>query len=261
MKIAVCIKAVPDTDTRVRIAADGRSVDFSDVKFIISPYDEFALEEAIRTKEAKGGDVVVVGLGGDEVPPILREGLARGGDTAYHVRNDGIAAGDPLIVGNVLAAALKEINPDIVFFGKHGVGGDNQQVHTVVAERLGWPQATLVTKLELTDKGVRAEREIEGGLEVVEAPLPVVIGAHKGLNEPRYPKLPAIMQAKKKPLTTKTAADLGFSAAEVGPEAAGIAVLSMHLPPARQAGRRIEGDVNQQINELLSALQSEAKVI
>lgn len=261
MKIVVCIKAVPETDTRIRIAADGRSVDFTDVKFIVSPYDEFALEEGIRVKEAKGGEVIVIGLGGGEVPAVLREGLARGADSAIHISHDGVAATDPLIVGKILAAAIQQVNPDIVFFGKHGVGGDNQQVHTVVAERLGWPQATVVTKLEIADSRIRAEREIEGGLEVVEASLPCVIGAQKGLNEPRYPKLTAIMQAKKKPFASKTVADLGLSAAEVNEQAAATVITSMHLPPPRQAGRRIDGDVSEQVSGLLNALQNEAKVL
>ncbi len=261
MKIAVCIKAVPETDTRIKIAADGRSIDRSDIKFILSPYDEFALEEAIKLKESKGGNVTVIGLGGDEVPAVLRDGLARGADDAIHVSSAGVATDDPLTVGKVLAAAVKSVGADLVFFGKHGVGGDNQQVHAVVAEKLGLPQATVVTKLEVGDGKIRAEREIEGGLEVVETPIPAVIAAQKGLNEPRYPKLQGIMQAKKKPLATKTAADLGLSADQVGESAAGIRVTAMSLPPARQAGRRIDGDAGQQVAELVNALQNEAKVI
>ncbi len=261
MKIAVCIKAVPETDTRIRIAADGRSIDRTDVKFIISPYDEFALEEAVRLKEAKGGQVVAVSLGGDEVPNLLREALARGADEALHISGDGVAVDDPLCVGKTLAAALKTLTPDIVFFGKHGVGGDNQQVHAIVAEKLGWPQVTVVTKLEIGDGRLRAEREIEGGIEVVETPLPAVIGAQKGLNEPRYPKLQSIMQAKKKPLVIKTFADFGLTAAEVGPEAAGLMITALRLPPPRQAGRKITGDPAQQVGELMAALQNEVKVI
>lgn len=261
MKIAVCIKAVPETDTRIKIAADGRSIDPKDVKFIISPYDEFALEEAVRLKEAKGGQVVALSLGGDEVPNLLREALARGADEALHISAAGVAVDDPLCVGKTLAAALKTIAPDIVFFGKHGVGGDNQQVHAVVAEKLGWPQVTVVTKLEVGDGRLRAEREIEGGVEVVETTLPAVIGAQKGLNEPRYPKLQSIMQAKKKPLATKTFADFGLTAAEVGPEAAGLTITALRLPPPRQAGRKITGDPDQQAGELLAALQNEVKVI
>ena len=140
MKIAVCLKAVPETDTRIRIAADGRSIDPTDVKFIMSPYDEFALEAALLTKEAKGGEVVVFGLGGDEVPTVLRDGLARGAERAVHISSAGIATHDPMIVGTVLAAALKEYGPDITFFGKHGVGGDNQAVPSMVAEHLGCPR-------------------------------------------------------------------------------------------------------------------------
>lgn len=261
MKIVVCIKAVPETDTRIKIAADGCSIDRTNVKFIISPYDEFALEEAVRLKEAKGGQVIAMSLGGDEVPSILREALARGADEAIHISSTGIAVDDPLCVGKTLAAALKTLTPDIVFFGKHGVGCDNQQVHSIVAEKLGWPQVTVVTKLEVSDGRLRAEREIEGGIEVVETGLPAVIGAQKGLNEPRYPKLQSIMQAKKKPLVTKTFSDFGLSSADVGPEAAGLVITALRLPPPRQAGRKITGDPSQQVSELMSALQNEVKVI
>ncbi|MGQ9897873.1 MAG: electron transfer flavoprotein subunit beta/FixA family protein [Acidobacteriota bacterium] len=261
MKIAVCIKAVPETDTRIKIAADGCSIDRTDVKFIISPYDEFALEEAVRIKEAKGGQVIALALGSDEVPNLLREALARGADEAIHISSTGVAVDDPLCVGKVLAAALKTITPDLVFFGKHGVGGDNQQVHAIVAEKLGWPQITVVTKLEIGDGHLRAEREIEGGIEVVETNLPAVVAAQKGLNEPRYPKLQSIMQAKKKPLASKSFSDFGLSAAEVGPEGAGLVITSLRLPPPRQSGRKITGDPEQQASELLSALQNEVKVI
>ncbi|MCS7080321.1 MAG: electron transfer flavoprotein subunit beta/FixA family protein [Chloracidobacterium sp.] len=261
MKIAVCIKAVPETDTRIKIAADGRSIDRTGVKFIISPYDEFALEEAVRLKEAKGGQVIALSLGGDEVPNLLREALARGADEAMHITDAGVAVDDPLCVGKTLAAALKTITPDIVFFGKHGVGGDHQQVHTIVAEKLGWPQVTVVTKLEVSDGRLRAEREIEGGVEVIETMLPAVIAAQKGLNEPRYPKLQSIMQAKKKPLATKTFADFGLTPSDVGPEAAGLMIMALRLPPPRQAGRKITGDPDQQVSELLAAMQNEVKVI
>ncbi len=261
MKIVVCLKAVPETDTRIRIAADGRSVDLADVKFTMSPYDEYALEQGLLLKEAKGGEVIVLGVGGDEVPPVLRDGLARGAESAVHISSDGVASGDPLAVGKVLAAAIKEISPDIVLCGKHGVGGDNHQVHAVIAERLGWAQITIVTELTVTDNKVTGEREIEGGREIVEASLPAVIGAHKGKVEPRYPKLPDIMKAKKKPFETKTVAQLGLSAAEVGPESATVVVTAMHLPPPRQAGRRIEGDAAAQVSTLLDALQNEAKVL
>ncbi|HZS43516.1 MAG TPA: electron transfer flavoprotein subunit beta/FixA family protein [Blastocatellia bacterium] len=257
MKAIVCVKAVPDTETRIKIGADGRSIDRTDVKFIISPYDEYALEEGLKLKEAAGGgEVVIVSFGGDEVPAIMRECLARGADRAIHVKDAAIDEADTVTVGKALAAAIKPENPDIVLCGTKGVGGDNSQIASIVAEYLGIPQVTDVTKMQVTDRNVRAEREIEGGHEVIETQLPVVISAQKGLNEPRYATLKGIMAAKKKPIDTKSAADLGLT--DLSPK---VRIVALGYPPARPSGRIIPGDPDAATNALVDALHNEAKVI
>ena len=257
MKAIVCVKVVPDTETRIKIAANGRSIEKGDVKFIISPYDEYALEAGLRLKEAAGnGEVVIVSVGGDETPPVLRECLARGADRAIHIKDSALDEADTIATGRALAAAIKGESPDIVLCGMKGVGGDNSQVATIVAEFLGLPQINDVVKMQITDGNVHAEREIEGGHEVIETKLPAVISAQKGLNEPRYPSLKGIMAAKKKPIDTKSAADLGLS--DLAPK---VRVVALNYPPTRPAGRIIPGDPDAATQGLVDALKNEAKVI
>jgi electron transfer flavoprotein beta subunit len=177
----VCITHVPDTESRIKIA-DGKKVDENGLKFIVSPYDEFALEEAIKLKEKSGGgDVTVLTFGPDRAQAALREALARGATKAMHVKGDAGQA-DALGIAKVLAAAIRTIPHDVVFFGKQGVGTDNGLVGPMVAELLGMPQVNVVTKLEVADGKATAHREIEGAEEVIEVPLPAVITAQKGLN-------------------------------------------------------------------------------
>ncbi len=247
MKILVALKQVPDTETKVKVAADGKSLDPADVKWITSTYDEYALEEALRLKESKGAEVTVVSLGGDSVKDVLRNALALGADAAVLLRSD---ATDPLAVATALAGFAKDKGFDLIFAGNKGLGGDNASVGPMLAELLGVAQANVVVKFEVTDAGFRAEREIEGGTEVVEGALPAVITAQKGINEPRYASLKGIMAAKK-----KTIEEVEITA----PEGA-TAVLAMTLPPARPEGRKLDGDAAAQAAALLNALKDEAKV-
>ena len=247
MKILVALKQVPDTETKVKVAADGKSLDPADVKWITSTYDEYALEEALRLKESKAAEVTVVSLGGDSVKDVLRNALALGADAAVLLRSD---ASDPLAVATALAAFAKDKGFDLIFAGNKGMGGDNASVGPMLAELLGIAQANVVVKFEVTDGGFRAEREIEGGTEVVEGALPAVITAQKGLNEPRYASLKGIMAAKKKTIEEVDGA---------APEGA-TAVLAMTLPPARPEGRKLDGDAAAQAAALLNALKDEAKV-
>ncbi len=200
MKIAVCIKRVPDSETRVKIAPDGKSLDEAGVKFVLNPYDEFAVEEALRRREQAGaGEVAVFSLGPAAAQETIRMALAMGADRGVLLQVDGIP-GDGLVVARALAAALKDGGFDLVLFGKLAIDDYNHQVGPMVAELLGLPCVTAVSHLEIADgKGV-AEREIEGGVEVCEFPLPAVLTVDKGLNEPRYPALKGIMAAKKKPI-------------------------------------------------------------
>jgi electron transfer flavoprotein beta subunit len=258
LKIAVCVKQVPDTETRVRIAPDGKGIVETDVNWVVSPYDEFAIEEALKIKEAKGGEVVLVSVGPDRVQSALRNGLAMGADAALHLKDAAFEGLDPLGTARVLAAAIKGLGADLIFTGQQGVGGDHSQVPGLLAELLDLPQVTMAVKVELAEGSARVEREVEGAHEVWETSLPAVISAQKGLNEPRYASLKGIMAAKKKPIDVKDAAALGLDPTAL---AARAVVTSLELPPARQAVRMIEGDADTQVKELLRLLHEEAKVI
>jgi electron transfer flavoprotein beta subunit len=250
VKIAVCIKRVPDTETRIRIAGDGASIDETGVKFIINPYDEFAVEEALQRRDkAGGGEVVVIALGPDAAQETIRSVLAMGADRGVLLKAERIPA-DALAVAKALAAELKDGGYDLVLFGKMAADDYHHGVGPMVAELLDLPCVTAISKLELEGgKGI-AEREIEGGVEVVEFALPAVLTAEKGLNTPRYPALKGIMAAKKKPIEIKPAA-LG--------EARAI-VTSLSLPPDRKAGR-IVGEGPDAVPELVRLLRTEAKVL
>src|SRR5213596_1328192 len=248
MKIAVCIKRVPDSETRVKIASDGKSLDEAGVKFILNPYDEFAVEEALRRKEQAGtGEVVVVALGPAAAQETIRTALAMGADRGVLLQVDRIPA-DGLEAAKALAAELKGGGYDLILFGKMAIDDYNHQVGPMVAELLDLPCVTTVAHLEIEGgKGV-AEREIEGGLEVVELPLPAVLTTDKGLNEPRYAALKGIMAAKKKPLEERPVAQ-GEPGLEV-----------LELPPPRGAGR-IVGSGVEAIPELIRVLREEAKIL
>jgi len=258
MKIAVCIKQVPDTETRIRIAPDGKGIVENDVNWIVSPYDEFAIEEALKIKEAKGGEVVLLTLGPDRAQSALRSGLAMGADSALHLKDPLFEKTDTLGTAWALASALKPLAPDLILMGQQGVGGDNAQVPGLVAEILDLPQVTMAVKIELQDGRATIEREIEGAHETWEVTLPAVVSAQKGLNEPRYASLKGIMAAKKKLIETKGAADLSLTAEQLAPRTR---VVALELPPARSAVKMIEGDADTQVKELLRLLHEEAKVI
>lgn len=255
----VCISQVPDTESRIKVAADSKHIDESGLKFIVSPYDEFALEEAIRLKEAKGGDVTVVTFGPDRAGQALRECLARGATKALHIKGDSPDA-DSLGVAKVLAAAVKTLPHDVVFFGKQGVGVDNALVGPMVAELLGYPQVNVVTKIEFGDGKLTAHREIEGAEEIIECSLPAVVTAQKGLNEPRYASLKGIMAAKKIPIDTKSVTDLGLSDADVFNQR--VTFVSLELPPEKSGGRKIDGaDAAAAAQEIVKFLREEAKAL
>jgi electron transfer flavoprotein beta subunit len=259
MKIAVCVKQVPDTETRVKIAPDGASILENDVNWIVSPYDELAIEEALRIKEAKGGEVILVSLGPERAQSALRNGLAMGADSALHLLDPAFAGADTLGTARALAAAIRSLAPfDLVLTGQQGVGGDNSQIPGLLAELLDLPQVTMAVKIELHDGGAVVEREIEGAHETWETTLPAVISAQRGLNEPRYASLKGIMAAKKKPIKALSAADLGLAPGDLAPK---LRLFAMELPPPRPAVRMVEGDAATQARELVRLLHEEAKVI
>jgi electron transfer flavoprotein beta subunit len=259
VKIIVCVKQVPDTTTRIRVAEGGTSIVDSDVSWIVAPYDEFAIEEALKIKEAKGGEVVLVSLGPDRAQTALRNGLAMGADSAVHLKDPLFEATDTLGTARALAAAIKALAPfDLVLTGQQGVGGDNSQIPGLLAEMLDLPQVTVAVKIEIGDGKAVVEREVEGAHETWETSLPAVVSAQKGLNEPRYASLKGIMAAKKKPLDVKDAAALGLDAAALAPK---VKIVALSLPPDRPPVKMIEGDAATQAKELLRLLHEEAKVI
>lgn len=260
MKIAVCIKAVPDTESKIQVGADKTNIDFNGIRFITSPYDEFAIEEALKLKEKHGGETVAFSVGGAEATEVLRDSLARGIDSAVHVQDADFANLDPLSTSKALAAAIKEGGFDVVICGWQGVGGDNSQVPSILAELLDWPQANMLVKFEVEGTNFKAEREIEGAHETVEGPLPVVISAQKGLNEPRYPSIKGVMAARRKEIAVKDAAALGLSGT-VGSAHTKLKIKELTPPPPRPQGRILEGDTDQQIKTLVDLLRTEAQVI
>ncbi|HUP47412.1 MAG TPA: electron transfer flavoprotein subunit beta/FixA family protein [Thermoanaerobaculia bacterium] len=257
MNSLVCVSHVPDTEARIKIA--GKGVDEAGLKFIVSPYDEYALEEAIRLKESKGGDVTVITFGPDRAAQALRECLARGATKAVHVKGDPAAA-DALGIARVLAAVIKSLPHELVLFGKQGVGTDNGLVGPMVAELLGYPQVNVVTHLEVGDGKLTAHREIEGAEEIIESSTPAVITAQKGLNEPRYASLKGIMGAKKVPIETRSVADLGLDESDVFNQR--VVYVSLELPPQKSGGRKVEGsDPAGAAREIVKYIREEAKAL
>ena len=228
---------------------DGKSVHLDGVTFVLNPFDEFAVEEALKLREAAGsGEVVGVSMGGDNVPKVLRTALAMGVDRAIHVKGD--AGFDALATARALANAIKGQTYDLILCGKSAIDQDNHAVGMMVAELLDLPSVSVVVKLDVKDGKVTAEREVEGGLVVVELPTPCVVAAQKGLNEPRYASLKGIMAAKKKPIDEVSAdfGDVQVEAMEVLPK------------PERQPGQ-ILGTGVEAIPTLIQKLREEAKVL
>src|SRR5215470_429444 len=259
MKILVAIKQVPDTATQVKIAADGKSIDTTGITWIVSPYDEFAVEEALRIKEKRGqGEVVAVSLGPDRVKEALRSCLAMGCDRAIHVNDPALAGADTLATSRALAAVIKQEAPQLVLCGRQAIDDDMGAVTAQLAELLGWPSAYWIMEeaVDADGKSVRVARQVEGGLEVFDLPLPAVLAAQKGLNEPRYPTLKGIMGAKKKEIRDVKASDLGL-----GGETAQLTVTALEALPPRPPGRIIQGDVQTAVKELVRSLREDAKAI
>jgi electron transfer flavoprotein beta subunit len=254
MNILVFIKRVPDTESRIRIDRETKTVVEEGLNFIINPYDEYAIEEALRLRDAKGGKVVVAALGPEEAGTTLKKALAMGADEAVLVKDDRQETYDALRVARILAA----LAADLLLFGRMSVGADNAAVPTMVAEILGLPQVNVVAKLEIEGSSGTAHREIEGAMEKVIFSLPAVVSAQKGLNEPRYETLKGIMAAKKKAVPVVTPAELGLSAEDLAPR---IDVLKIELPASKQAGKMIPGTPEEAARELVRLLRTEAKAL
>jgi electron transfer flavoprotein beta subunit len=262
MNSIVCLKEVPDTETRIEVR-DGKVVE-EGIQYVVNPYDEYALEEALKWQEEVGGKVTLVSLGPERARESILKGLAMGADEVYQLSDDAFQGGDAYATAKALAAAIKALDEyDVIFCGKQAVDADNAAVGIMLAEMLDLPHVSVVSKLEIDAdaKSARAERDIEGGREVVELPLPAVITAQKGLNEPRYPSFRGIRQARSKPFTQWNVADVGLDASGVGATGAMMEVLEVMPPPERPPGRVIPGEPAEAAAEVVRLLREEAKVI
>ena len=259
MNSLVCLKQVPDTETQIKVNPEGTGIVTDGIKYIVNPYDEFSVEEALRLKEKfKAGEVVILSIGPARATEAVRTALAMGADRGIHINDETLNQGDPLTVAQALAAAAAGVQYDVIFCGHRAIDDDFGEAGAMLAELLQLPQVTLVTKVEVSEDKKKAivERDIEGGKEVVEVPLPCVLTSQKGLNEPRYASLPGIMKAKKKPIDAKTAADLGVAAE------ARLQSVQYTMPPQRTAGKKFEGmEPAEAAKVVVQSLRNEAKVI
>jgi electron transfer flavoprotein beta subunit len=249
MDIIVCMKRVPDSAAKIKVAEDGKSIDPSGVEYIISPYDEMALERALQLKEEHGGSVTVVCLGVPEATKEIRQALAMGADKAIHVKDTGGSRG-PAGIAKVLADTIKGRPFDLLMFGRQSIDADNCAVGVMVAGVLDIPVVTLVTKLEVADGKATVHREAEGGTEVLEIALPAAFSAQRGLAEPRYASIKGIMKAKKKPIEEIDA-----------PEPSGALTLESLAPPPERTAGKIVGEGVEAVPELVRLLRQEAKVL
>jgi electron transfer flavoprotein beta subunit len=265
LKIGVLIKQVPDTETKIRIAGDGTDIVRDGIKYVMNPYDEIAVEQALKVKEKVGGDstVTVVSLGPARVVETLRTALAMGADRALHLKDDAFEGGDALATARVLKAALEPEGFDLVFSGKVAIDDNASVVPAAVAEMLEQPCVGFIHAFELAGDGKSANvrRRVDGGEQVIQCSLPAFFTCEKGLNEPRYASLPGIMKAKKKPIEEKSAADLGMAAQEVGKAGSGVQQTRLLPLPERGACKFIEGEAQEQARTVVQLLRNEAKVI
>jgi len=261
MNIVVCVKHVPDTEAAIKPLPDGSGVATEGLNYVLNPYDEFAVEEAVKIKEA-GGDtqVTVITVGPDGATKSLRTAIAMGADEAVHLNDPVFLETDAQGTAVILAAAIQTLPFDLILCGKQAVDDDCAQVGPALAELLGIPSVSVVTQLELEGDGKKAtvHRELEGATEVLECTLPAVLTTQKGLNEPRYPALPMIMKAKRKEIRTLDASALGLSPDAFAPRTETVEVSS---PPPRQGGRILEGDVAEVVREAVRLLKEEAKLL
>jgi electron transfer flavoprotein beta subunit len=248
VKILVPIKRVPDPATTIRVLPDGSGIATDNVKWVINPFDEIAIEEALRIKEKQGGEVVLVTIGQSTWQEQLRTGLAMGADRAILVKSE--APLDTLAIARILAKIVTDEKPELVLLGKQAIDDDSNQVGQMLAEMLGWPQATFASKVEFAGQKVTVTREVDGGLETIAFNLPAVVTTDLRLNEPRYASLPGIMKARKKELKEIPADSLGVNLAPK------LRIKTLAAPPKRQAGKKVGS-----VQELVQVLHTEAKVI
>jgi electron transfer flavoprotein beta subunit len=261
VKIGVLLKQVPDTESRIKPAADGKGVDPADIKWIVNPYDEFAIEQALLVKGTTATEVVVVSLGPARTVDAARTALAMGADRAVILDEDAFQGSDAFGVARALAAVIEKEGIDLVFAGKQAIDDDNVQVPQMVAALLGWPHAAGIVGFAQDGDAAKVKRGVGGGsVEHVKVRLPAVFTCDKGLNTPRFASLPGIMKAKTKPVKKYSAADLGVDG-DVGAGNARVTFSGYHAPPPRPPGRLLPGEMPDQVKELVRLLRQEAKVL
>jgi len=262
MNIVICVKQVPDTETKIKVK-DGQ-VDHTETKYVVNPYDEYAIEEGLRIKERLGEcKITLITMGPARAKDALKSGLAVGADEAIHLVDESFEGSDTYATALVLSKALEKTDYDIIFCGKQGVDEDHAQVGIALAELLDIPHVSVVTKLEIAEdlESAVARRELEGGHEVVETPLPAVITTQKGLNEPRYASIKGIMAVKKKIIAEWNADEVGVEKDKVGLQAAKITFVEVTLPPERVAGKIFDEDPTQDAIKVARLLRDEAKIL
>ncbi|PAQ16654.1 electron transfer flavoprotein subunit beta/FixA family protein [Bacillus sp. FJAT-42315] len=257
MNIYVLLKRTFDTEEKISVA--NGAIQEDGAEFIINPYDEYAVEEAIQIRDDKGGEVTVVSVGSEESEKQLRTALAMGADKAVLINiEDDVEDGDQFTTAKILAEYLKDKEADLIIAGNVAIDGGSGQVGPRVAELLDIPYVTTITNIEIDGETVNIVRDVEGDSEKIQTTLPLLVTAQQGLNEPRYPSLPGIMKAKKKPLEELELDDLDLEEDDVE---AKTKTIDIFLPPTKEAGRVLEGDLSDQVAELVNALHKEAKVI
>ncbi|MCZ0874403.1 electron transfer flavoprotein subunit beta/FixA family protein [Peribacillus sp. AS_2] len=258
MNIYVLLKRTFDTEEKITVSSSG-AINEEGAEFIINPYDEYGVEEAIQLRDTHGGEVTVVTVGNEDAEKQLRTALAMGADKAVLINiEDDVENGDEFTTSKVLADYLKNKEVDLIFAGNVAVDGGSGQVGTRVADLLDIPCVTTITEIQVDGEAVHIVRDVEGDSETIETKLPLLVTAQQGLNEPRYPSLPGIMKAKKKPLEELELNDLDLDEVDVE---AKTETIEVNLPPKKGEGRVLEGELNTQVNELVKLLHSEAKVI
>jgi electron transfer flavoprotein beta subunit len=263
LNVVVCIKQVPDTEAPIRIRADGQGIDEAGLNLVMNYYDEHATEAGLRLREQFGGTVTLVAVGPERSKEALRTGLAMGADEAVLVSDPALDGADHLSIARVLAAVIAPLPHDVVICGKLSTDDNAAVVGPALAEFLDLPQATAIAVLQMDADGTVAtvHREVEGGIEVLDVPLPAVLTVERSLNEPRYPSLPGIMKAKRKEIGVRTLQDLGLDAGSVGAAAARTGLVRLDPPPKRQAGRSVDGDAAEAVAAIVGFLKNEAKVL
>ena len=248
MKILATVKRVTDPDMKIKVKEDGSGIDLSSISFKVNPFDEIAVEESLRIKELHGGEVVVVGVGDRNAQTEIRYGLSMGADRGIHVQTEGYMDSD--VVARLLKSVVEMEQPDLVLLGKQAVDDDNNQVAQLLAEYLDWGQACFASKIDIANSTARVEREVDGGIEVIEMDLPGIVSADLRLNEPRYPALPDVLKANKKELKMYNPSELGV---DMHPK---VIVKQLAEPPGRKGGCIVPD-----VPALVRWLKADAKVI